>query len=191
MATPAPTIQGLDELVDCLDAAVRKPTVEEITACVKDTLTRLAASGTLELPPSFVESKPDHYARRLVHRSDAHGYTVIAMTWAPGQGTALHDHSGMWCVEGVLHGSIEVTQYDLQEEQGDRYRFARQGTIQAGVGNAGALIPPFEYHTIANRSPSDKAVTLHVYAGEMTHCTVFTPAEDGWHERQERQLSYD
>ena len=23
---------------------------------------------------------------------------------------------------------------------------------------------------------SDKAVTVHVYAGEMTHCTIFVPA---------------
>ena len=68
--------------------------------------------------------------------------------------------------------------------------------MSAGVGNAGALIPPFEYHTIANTSPTTKAVTVHVYAGEMTSCTVFMPvsaetgSDDGWHERQERELSY-
>ena len=184
-------IGGLDDLIDCLDAAVTRATAEEITSCVKDTLTRIAAAGTLQLPPAMTTPASDHYARRLVHRSPEHGYTVIAMTWGPGQGTALHDHAGMWCVEGVLDGSIDVTQYALLGEGGDRYRFEKQGTIQAGVGNAGALIPPFEYHTIRNASASDKAGTLHVYAGEMTTCTVFVPSGDGTYERQQKQLCYD
>ena len=184
------TVSGFDELVACLDDAVRRPTPEEITACVKDTLTRLAASGSLELPPAMTATRADRYARRLLHRSEELGYTAIVMTWAPGQGTPLHDHAGMWCVEGVLEGDIEVTQFDLLQRRDDLYHFREEGTIVAGVGSSGALIPPFEYHTIANRSPSAKAVTLHVYAGEMTHCTAFVPRGDGWFERQERQLSY-
>src|SRR6185503_2333748 len=191
MATPmTQTVQGLDDLIDCLDRAVRGADPERITHEVKDTLERMLTSGTLELPAALVEPRPDRYARRLLHKSESLGYSVLAMTWGPGQGTPLHDHAGMWCVEGVLSGDIDVTQYELLEQQGDRYRFRQQGTVAAGVGNAGALIPPFEYHTISNASPTTKAVTVHVYAGEMTHCTIFVPAEDGWHERQERELSY-
>ncbi|HET9766004.1 MAG TPA: cysteine dioxygenase family protein [Thermoanaerobaculia bacterium] len=184
------TVHGLEELIDRLDQAVQRADAESITREVKDTLEQLLTSGALELPPSLVEPRPDRYARRLLHKSEALGYSVLVMTWGPGQGTPLHDHAGMWCVEGVLRGDIDVTQYELLEQQGERYRFRRQGTVSAGVGNAGALIPPFEYHTIANTSTTEKAVTVHVYAGEMTSCTVFVPNEDGWHERQERQLTY-
>ena len=188
--TTTQVVQGLDDLIDCLDHAVRRADPEQITHEVKDTLERLLTSGALELPPALVAPHPDRYARRLLHKSEAHGYSVLVMTWGPGQGTPLHDHAGMWCVEGVLCGDIDVTQYELLDQQGERYRFRRQNTVSAGVGNAGALIPPFEYHTIANVSPTEKAVTVHVYAGEMTSCTAFVPQEDGWHERQERQLSY-
>lgn len=190
------TVHGLDELIDCLDRAVRGGDPERVTREVKDTLERLLTSGSLELPAAFVEPRPDRYARRLLHRSDELGYSVLVMTWGPGQGTPLHDHAGMWCVEGVLSGDIDVTQYELLEQQGDRYRFRQQGTIAAGVGNAGALIPPFEYHTIRNASANEKAVTVHVYAGEMTSCTIFVPGSadsataDGWYDRQERQLTY-
>ena len=183
-------VHGLEELVDCLDAAVQRGTVEEVTGRVKDSLVRLVTAGKLELPPAMTAPHPDRYARRLLHRSPRHGYTAIVMTWAPGQATPLHDHAGMWCVESVLEGDIEVTQYDLLEQRGDLYRFRDEGSIVAHIGNAGALIPPFEYHTIANRSADAKAVTLHVYAGEMTHCTAFEPRGDGWYLRQERQLSY-
>jgi len=190
------TVHGLEELIARLDQAVQRAGAERVCAEVKDTLEELLTSGTLELPSELVEPRPDRYARRLLHKSDALGYSVLVMTWGPGQGTPLHDHAGMWCVEGVLCGDIDVTQYELLEEQGGRYRFRRQNTVSAGVGNAGALIPPFEYHTIQNASPTTKAVTVHVYAGEMTSCTVFVPVsaetgrDDGWHERQERQLSY-
>ena len=191
MATQATqTVQGLDDLIDCLDHAVRRADPAQVTREVKDTLERLLTSGSLELPPAFVEPRPERYARRLLHKSEELGSSVLVMTWGPGQGTPLHDHAGMWCVEGVLSGNIDVTQYELLEQQGDRYRFRQQGTVAAGVGHAGALIPPFEYHTICNASSSEKAVTVHVYAGEMTTCTVFVPREDGWHDRQERQLSY-
>jgi predicted metal-dependent enzyme (double-stranded beta helix superfamily) len=38
---------------------------------------------------------------------------VIAMSWGPGQGTPLHDHDAMWCVEGVWLGELEITRYEL------------------------------------------------------------------------------
>lgn len=194
MATQA--VPGLDELIDCLDRAVQDPDTEGAIRSIKKTLERVLTSGALELPPHLVEQRSDRYARRLLHKSDEHGYSVLVMTWSPGQSTPLHDHAGMWCVEGVLSGHIDVTQYELLEQQGERFRFRRQGTVGANVGNAGALIPPFEYHTITNPSPTEKAVTVHVYAGEMTRCTIFAPVSaqpevaNGWHERQERELAY-
>ena len=184
------TVLGLAELVECLDSAVQRPSPAEITASVKAALERIAAAGTLELPAALTAPRPDRYARRLLHRSAEHGYTAILMTWGPGQGTPLHDHAGMWCVEGVLEGEIEVTQHDLLEQRDGLYRFRREATVTAGPGNAGALIPPFEYHTIANPSDAGKAVTLHIYAGEMTHCTAFEPRGDGLYERHERELRY-
>ena len=75
------------------------------------------------------------------------------MTWGPGQGTPVHDHSGLWCVEGVWDGQLEITQYELLERDGERFRFRAAGGMHAGPGSAGSLIPPHEYHTIRNASP--------------------------------------
>ena len=157
---------------------------------IKDELSRAVREGTLELPPAVYAAHADHYARRLIHADEQLGYTAVAMTWGPGQHTAVHDHDGIWCVECVVHGRMEVVQFDLVEQAGARYRFAEQQTIAASVGSAGCLIPPFEYHILANRS-GEAAVTLHVYGGSMNRCSVFLPREDGWFERQERVLRYD
>ena len=119
---------------------------------------------------------------------------MIAMTWGPGQGTKIHDHSGMWCVEGVWRGRLEITQYELAEQARAKelYRFVPAGTIDAGTGSAGSLIPPHEYHTIHNPSDRDIAVSLHVYQRTMVRCGVYSPeGETEWQRRGERLLGTD
>jgi 3-mercaptopropionate dioxygenase len=108
-----------------------------------------------------------------------------------GQGTLLHDHCGMWCVEGVFNGQLEIVQYALTNQQADRFQFERRGAVIAGVGSAGSLIPPHEFHTISNRSSSDVAISLHVYSGCMTTCAVFEPDGDGWYRKNTKQLGLD
>ncbi|GAB3040578.1 MULTISPECIES: cysteine dioxygenase family protein [Oleiagrimonas] len=182
---------GCRTLVDALDHAVSHASTTEITDALRNTLCRLIREQEVELPACVFEAHPEHYARRELYRSEQHGYCVTAMTWGPGQGTPIHDHSGMWCVEGVWRGALEITQYELLEHEERRYRFNSVGAIQAGPGSAGSLIPPHEYHTIRNPSADDVAVSLHIYSGPMTQCAVFAPLEGQWYERGDRALSLD
>ena len=73
----------------------------------------------------------------------------------------------MWCVEGVWNGALEIVQYELLDQEAERYHFRPVGSIQAGPGSAGSLIPPHEYHTIRNPSEDAVAVSLHIYSGRM------------------------
>jgi predicted metal-dependent enzyme (double-stranded beta helix superfamily) len=183
--------QGADEFIRKVDAAVRAPNTAQITDNLRNTLCCLIREQTVKLPDCVYQACGDHYARRELYTSPNLGYSVIAMTWGPGQGTMLHDHSGMWCVEGVWHGALEITQYDMAEKQGERFRFMPVGSIQAGTGSAGSLIPPHEYHTIRNPSPDGVAVSVHIYSGPMTCCGVFRPMGEHWYQRDTRQLALD
>ena len=138
-----------------------------ITARLKHELEILSRSGSIRLPDSFKRPKPEGYARRLLHRDPDRGYSAVVMTWAPGQRTALHDHSGIWCVEGVVEGQMEVTRYDLVDEDQGAFRFEQKGHVLASVGSAGCLIPPFEYHILGNALADRPSITLHVYGGDM------------------------
>lgn len=182
---------GAQRLVDALDAAICRDCPTEITDQLRHTLCRLIRDPEVKLPDCVFEPVGDHYARRELYRSEAHGYSVIAMTWGPGQGTPIHDHAGMWCVEGVWYGLLEITPYEMTGQDDNRYRFESRGTMMAGVGSAGSLIPPHEYHTIMNPSDNDVAVSLHIYRGPMTCCSVFRPLQNAWYERDQRQLSLD
>ncbi|HET6546617.1 MAG TPA: cysteine dioxygenase family protein [Rhodanobacteraceae bacterium] len=184
---------GRDRLVAAIDQAVSRTDRNAIAEALRDALCRLIRERSVQLPTCVFDPVEDHYARREIYRSEEHGYDVIAMTWGPGQGTAVHDHAGMWCVEGVWAGQLEVTPYELIEERDQRYHFERRGTMQAGPGSAGSLIPPHDYHTIRNPSADDIAVSLHIYSGTMTSCAMFKPIEgqDAWYARKVCELSLD
>lgn len=182
---------GSDKLVDAIDQAVSHPDDQSVADALRSTLCRLIRDREVVLPECVFASATDHYARRELYHSDRHGYCVVAMTWGPGQGTPIHDHSGMWCVEGVWQGQLEITQYELLGQEDDRWKFQSVGTLNAGAGSAGSLIPPHEYHTIRNPSEDEIAVSLHIYKGPMNACSVFEPVSGNVYTRGVRTLCLD
>lgn len=184
------TTTAVRQLITELDRAVDLADCRSLCTAVKDILHKIVSSGEEILPDEFLEPNPGCYARRLLHKDPQDRYSVVIMVWGEGQGTALHDHCGHWCVECVYRGQIKVVSYSKQSEDGDRYRFAPETEVYAGLGDAGALIPPFEYHTIANALPTP-AVTIHVYAEELKWCYIFQPTDtEGEFQRVRRDLCY-
>jgi len=185
-------VAGLPAFLERIGDAVAAPTVEARAGAVKRVLAETIREGALRLPARFYVPKAECYARRLLHRDVDRGFTAVVMTWGPGQGTPLHDHAGMWCVEGTIDGEMDVLQYELVEEAADgRFRFTPRGRVRARPGASGALIPPFEYHVLRNGFDDRIALTLHVYGGEMDRCTIFEPDLGDWYRRGERPLAYD
>jgi len=180
----------VQELVRRLDVAMAPADDAGRCRAVKQVLCDLIQPGADFLDPGFLVPTPVRYARRLLHRDPAGRYTAIVMVWDKGQGTPLHDHAGIWCVECVYQGRIRVTSFNAMggDPERDIVQFQQEQVIHAGPGEAGALIPPFEYHVLENAQETP-AITLHIYGGEMNHCHVFEPVEGGWL-RKYRELSY-
>ncbi|MBK0054851.1 cysteine dioxygenase family protein [Stenotrophomonas sp. S39] len=188
--TPLP-FTGRDRLLAAIDGAVCLADPPLITHALQRVLREAIIDPLIELPACVRRPVDGHYARRELHRSPTLGYSVIAMCWGPGQGTPLHDHDAMWCVEGVWQGELIVTPYALLERQGDRHRFAAQEALYGYRGSAGSLIPPHEYHTLRNASETDVAVSVHVYQGVMERSAVFDPLDDGWYQRRVKMMETD
>ena len=181
----------VEELIRRLDVAVRESCPKRCTGGVKEVLEDVVGRGTEFLEAATIAPHPDRYARRLLHRDPDGRYSIVVMTWGAGQHTPVHDHAGLWCVECVYQGTIEVTSFSLiGEPDGDRFAFRPETAVRAVLGDAGALIPPFEYHRIANASDAT-AVTIHVYGGDMDWCHRFDPVDDGTWSRTRCRLSFD
>lgn len=178
----------VQELIRLLDEAVDIPDCAARCHRVKDVLHDVVLDGGEFLPAAFMQPAEGRYARRLLHKDPEDRYSVVIMVWGLGQGTPLHDHCGHWCVECVYRGRIKVVSYDKVAEDGDRFTFQPETEIFAGPSDAGALIPPFEYHTIENAAETP-SVTIHVYAGELDWCYIFVPDGDGYR-RERRDLCY-
>jgi len=186
-----PSFVGAEALVSALDEACTHASDEAIALYVKDRLEELLRSDAIDLPEIAQTPGESSYGRHLLYASEEHGYHVVAMAWGGAQGTPLHDHAGVWCVEGVWKGNMEVVQHELLEEAEDgRCRFERKDKVHAGPGNCGSLIPPFEYHTLANAESDSTSITLHIYGSELTSCSIFAPLGDDWFQREIRPLSY-
>lgn len=185
------TTPGTAELIRLVDAAVAEDSVTATVEAIKADLCKLIRSSQIDLPPEYTAPVDGHYARRLLHIDEEKGYSIVVMTWGPGQKTPIHDHCGMWCVEGVWGGSIDVQQFELVSREKDHFRFEPRNSYEAGVGSAGCLIPPYEYHSISNACNETPAISLHIYGGEMKMCSVFDPQKDGSFTRTEQPLGYD
>lgn len=169
----------VEELVEKLDAAVEASCPNVCTGAVKAALEEIVGRDEPLLAEPMMAPAPERYARRLLHRDPRGRYSVVIMTWGTGQMTPVHDHAGMWCVECVYRGRIAVTSFSLEGPgDTDEVTLHPEKTVAAGIGEAGALIPPFEYHRIANPN-ADTAVTIHVYSGDMTWCNRFVPETEG------------
>ena len=187
---------GKSRLVAALDAAVGHPSQEAVIAALGRTLAALFADPGFVLPPALLRPVHDHYARRELHVSPTLDYSVVAMTWAPGQGTPIHDHDGAWCTEIVWHGRLAITRYAQTERDGERWRFARIGSEELPAGATDWLAPPHEYHAVHNPSAGEVAVSLHVYQRQLRRSHAFLPEPadgdgDGWMRRVERPLPVD
>ncbi|WP_251044348.1 MULTISPECIES: cysteine dioxygenase family protein [unclassified Lysobacter] len=182
---------GHDKLVAAIDDAVAAGDEHAVTAALRNTLCKMIRDRDVNLPDCVFDPIQDHYARRELYRSPELGYSVVAMTWGPGQGTPMHDHSGLWCVEGVWDGELEITQFELLERNGENFRFRAAGGMHAGPGSAGSLIPPHEYHTIRNASEDSVAVSLHIYKAPMECCSMFVPNDGEWFRRVDKALETD
>jgi len=174
-------------LVESIQRAVKDDRVTSLASAVA----RLHECGTLEDPDLYLTPCPEHYARRLIWSDPGNRFVLVAMTWAPGQTTPLHDHDGLWGVEIVVAGTMQETAYRLVDRDPEgRCCFIREQVRMATKGTAGVLCPPHDYHTFGNVG-SEPAHTVHVYGGAMARCNVYRPEADGWWRPESVQLSYD
>lgn len=185
MASPVTKPTGADAFVESIAEAVQLGSPEKICASVKEALKAVAAEGATWIPDEHLVGSSTGYARRIIHTAPDKSYSILLMVWRPGQGTAIHDHAGKWCVECVVRGEIKVVSFDHLGGNGDLHQFREASSINTHVGDVGVLIPPNEYHRLENAG-NKTAATIHVYEGEMLWCHTFHPTDTPGTFRRER-----
>jgi predicted metal-dependent enzyme (double-stranded beta helix superfamily) len=175
---------GLDELVRLADRAVRRGAPQAVVAALCDGLPALIERHRRRIGGDWLRADPLARRRIELHRSPDAGYQILAMIWAPGQDTPIHDHDGAWGVESTWHGELRATGFLATGRRGDLFRLQAQETARLGVGAAAGLEPEQGLHLCRNPSPSRVALTVHVYARPLEAFHVYAAAGEGWYRRE-------
>ena len=172
-----------------------------------DSVAEILGGGALDeasLRP-YIGFCDDHYARRLIHRSER--FDVMVLSWNPGQRTPVHNHSGQLGWVRLVRGAIEETHFACRDPEalcdtaglqidadgrGHGIELDRTShTLIADVGAAAAVDRIRTIHQLGNPdqgSRSDRTVTLHVYSLPHDSCMCFDPQEETcWR----RELRFD
>ena len=106
---------------------------------------------------------PDRYVTHLLHADDDGSFSIVALTWRPGQETPIHDHV-TWCVFGVIQG-VEYEELFTLDESGSC--LVPAGTGAAEVGEVSGFSPPGDIHRVRNVG-DDTAISIHVYGTDVS-----------------------
>lgn len=126
------------------------------------------------------------FERWLLAERRSPALSVLVTEWPPGHVTPVHDHGGLWGLEVVLVGALEVQSY-VRDRSDDN--LLAQGRNWLGPGDATWFEGDPQYaHRCRNLSRHDTALTLHVYGGDLTQYLAYEQAEPAgrWNAHPER-----
>lgn len=139
-------------------------------------------SATALLP---AKGEASAYRRFPLQSAAVAGYSALLITWPPGYSTPIHDHEGLWGIELVLDGVLEVEAFTLSVEP--RLALVSRGATILGLGDHAEFSDSDYAHRCRNLSAHLPALSLHVYGGELEAFRAFDrDAEGRWDSVEQR-----
>jgi predicted metal-dependent enzyme (double-stranded beta helix superfamily) len=105
----------------------------------------------------------DGYRSHVLHAERDGGFSIVALTWRPGQVTPIHDHV-TWCVFGVIQG---IEHEELFTLDADRGCLVEAGSETNGIGEVSGFAPPGDIHRVRNVGERT-AISIHVYGTDVS-----------------------
>lgn len=131
------------------------------------------------------------YLRIPLSSQEARSYEALLILWPPGHTTPIHDHAGLWGLELVLDGVLEVEAFSLALQPVPRLA-ARDCTV-LGIGDHAAFSGADYAHRCRNLSAQQPALSLHIYGGALDAYRSFHRQDAGdWvsvEHRAQRELA--
>ncbi|MBO9664659.1 cysteine dioxygenase family protein [Dokdonella sp.] len=160
------------------------PTVTAIEALS----TRLAARALQIDAPRASAPERDRYRRHLLDGGGAHSCLLIE--WPAAHRTPIHDHAGLWGIELVLDGVLEVEEFALGGDL-DQPTLTPTRTLMLGAGDAATFTGRRYAHRCRNLSVTRPALSLHVYGGALDRYRAFQADPRGGHRAHSQHARID
>jgi hypothetical protein len=124
---------------------------------------------------------------------DANDCSVLLIAWPPGYVTPIHDHDGLWGIELVLDGVLQVESFTMTVTPA--LHLAPRDITLLGVGDHTTFTEEDYAHRCRNLSAQRPALSLHVYGGVLERYRAYDRNTEGrWDsapQRAELELTND
>lgn len=142
----------------------------------------LARTPWWEGCPVATDALPDGVASRyrripLRRPSTAGDYSVLLIAWPPDHVTPIHDHDGLWGIELVLDGVLQVESFAMA--MAPSLHLAACGAVPLGIGDYARFSDRDYAHRCRNLSAQRPALSLHVYGGALERFRTFDQDDRG------------
>jgi predicted metal-dependent enzyme (double-stranded beta helix superfamily) len=110
------------------------------------------------------------YAYTRTRLISAPHYEVVAMQWAPGSVSPVHDHGTSRCWVLMVEGELAVDNYE-RDDDASYLTLRPAGSLRIRAGDLDHRLGPRELHRVTN--PGDvSAFSLQLYAGPIETYSV-------------------
>ena len=138
---------------------------------LRDRLTPLAWAEGVPEAASFAEGE-NRFRRHPLASVEAIGCSALLMYWPPGHATLPHDHGGLWGIEVVLDGALDVEEY-VRSGSADAPALTYARSLSLRTGDSAMFASRDYVHRCRNLSNVAPTLTLHVYGGVLDTYTSF------------------
>jgi len=132
---------------------------------LRDRLVPLAWAAGCPRADAFVRAGDDErFRRHPLEIPEVPDCSALVMVWPPGYATLPHDHAGLWGIELVIDGALEVDEF-IPVGSSSRPTLALARSLYLGLGDAAVFSGDAYVHRCRNLSTTRAALSLHVYGG--------------------------
>jgi predicted metal-dependent enzyme (double-stranded beta helix superfamily) len=171
------TAQWAQRILNTVDACVNAHGQVDVHRLAE----QLASASTWEGCPHTEDvldaAAPSSYRRIALTDHAARGYEALLIIWPPSHATPIHDHDGLWGMEIMLDGVLEVEAFDLSVQE--HPHLVSRGVSVIGIGDHLAFSHADYAHRCRNLSSHRAAVSLHVYGGALDSYRSYHPDDEG------------
>jgi|GEM_PF-1045629 len=112
------------------------------------------------------------------------GCSALMMYWPKGYSTLPHDHAGLWGIELVIDGALQIDEFVRVGERA-RPTLALARSLYLGIGDAAVFSGDAYVHRCRNLSGTQAALSLHVYGGSLDAYRAFLVDTSGRYRTRE------
>lgn len=130
------------------------------------------------------------YRRMALRQAETAGdYAVLLIAWPAGHATPIHDHDGLWGIELVLDGVLQVESFAM--EVAPALRLVPRDVVPLGIGDHTTFSDRDYAHRCRNLSAQRPALSLHVYGGALQRYGAYDQDGDGHWRRTTQQAELE